>query len=142
MAKSLNLVTGYENEARWSVKFDSSNGVLTVHEQLRWFNNVLVHKDELKKKTTDEQLNDVYHGVISKRKKQTSQPFNSYNCLTERGFKVQDAKNIIALNGIVLNYMMEKNNEVVLFNDSLYPANQKNSALLFRIAQLCGQLKN
>ena len=143
MAKSTNTVTSYQNEIRYQTKFDSSSGVLTIHEELHWFPSVLIYREELKRTITDEKLNEICQRVIDSRIKQTSQQYDSYQSLIERGFTVSESTNpnIISLNGVTLNYGVSLSDNIINCNGVLYNATQKNTALFFRIAQLYGKLK-
>lgn len=128
------------SEIRHIKKYDSVTKILTIHEELRGFPPVLIHKSSLKKKPTDTELAQYFDEIIKKRSKENQKIFNSYDSLIKRGFTEKSNDGVITLNGIELKY--DTTRRSVIFNGVAYDATLKNSVLFYRIAQLYGKLKN
>lgn len=139
MARSFSITTGYQNDIRYHAIFDADSNILKIYEELRYFPKRLIHSENIKKKTSDEELRILKDKIISGFIKD-SKPFDSYTALVERGFVdyiSTDDINAIALNGNLVSF---RDNEF-MFNANLFEANPRNTAIVYRIAQLCGQLK-
>lgn len=140
MAKSITMSTGFQNDIRYHAKFDSPSGELTIHEEMHWFPRVLIHRDYIKKKITDEQLIVIIKNLISIRK-QDLKPFNSYDVLIGRGFTTQENINVIGLNGIIVRYN-EDLSEIAELNKCIAcTTNQRTTGYIFRMAILAGKIK-